>query len=199
MADFDADGRPDVAVLHDDGAGTLSVFLANADGTLGARRDFPTVAGATSSNALAVGDFNRDGRVDVALSDPVHGAVRLLLGYGDGNFLAPGYAFPLVPSPSSSSSVVTGDFTGDGRLDLTVGLDWGTGLLPGNGDGGFGQRPDAGGRSEALAAADFNHDGHLDLAMSAWSGTNTVSTPETARHSRGQGWVTEGHPSRPST
>ena len=75
--------------------GRFPSFLANADGTLGARRDFPTVAGATSSNALAVGDFNRDGRVDVALSDPAHGAVRLLLGYGDGSFLAPGYAFPV--------------------------------------------------------------------------------------------------------
>ena len=87
-----------MAALHDDGAETLSVFIANADGTLGARRDFPTVAGAASSNALAVGDFNRDGRIDMALSDPVHGEVRLLLGYGDGNFLAPGYAFPVVPS-----------------------------------------------------------------------------------------------------
>jgi len=73
VADLDGDGRSDVAVLHDDGTGTLSVFLAAPDGMLGARRDFPTVAGATSSNAMAVGDFNRDGRVDVALSDPAHG------------------------------------------------------------------------------------------------------------------------------
>ena len=137
VADFDADGRPDVAVLHDDGAGTLSVFLANADGTLGARRDFPTVAGATSSNALAVGDFNRDGRVDVALSDPAHGAVRLLLGYGDGNFLAPGYAFPVVPSLRPRWSPGTSPVTG-GWIWRSACYSNGR-VLPGNGDGGFGQ------------------------------------------------------------
>jgi photosystem II stability/assembly factor-like uncharacterized protein len=168
VADLDGNGRSDVAVLHDDGEGTLSVFLSNADGTLGARRDFPTVAGATSSSALAVGDFNRDGRVDVALSDPTLGAVRLLLGYGDGDFLAPGYAFPVVLY--YSSSVAAGDFTGDGRLDLAVGSYSNTRVLPGNGDGGFGQGPDLGRYSEALAVADFNHDGHLDLAASQRGG-----------------------------
>ena len=166
VADLDGDGRSDVAVLHDDGAGTLSVFLANADGTLGARRDFPTVAGATSSNALAVGDFNRDGRLDVAFSDPVHGAVRLLLGYGDGNFLAPGYAFPVVSS--SSSSLIAGDLTGDGRLDLAVAP---TNERSCQGTATEGSAKALSRRRRALAAADFNHDGHLDLAVSARWGT----------------------------
>src|SRR4029077_8971049 len=84
--------------------------------------------------SLAVGDFNGDGKPDLAVTDQ-GGGVTILLGNGDGSFQTGGN----YPAGSGSSSVAMGDFNGDGKLDLAV-TNWtsnNVSALLGNGDGTF--------------------------------------------------------------
>ena len=60
-ADFNGDGRPDLAVVNS--GGTVSILLGQADGTFGTKTDFPT---GTSPTTLVVADFNADGKLDLA-------------------------------------------------------------------------------------------------------------------------------------
>jgi hypothetical protein len=77
-ADFNGDGKLDV-VTADPGAGSVSVLLGNANGTLSA--PFDHTAG-SSPTVVAVGDFNGDGRTDVAAASAGSNAVSVLLNDG---------------------------------------------------------------------------------------------------------------------
>jgi hypothetical protein len=179
-ADVDADGAVDLAVLHLDSAGTLSILRGNGDGSLAPRRDFPIGHAVGESNAIAVGDYNRDGRVDLAVADRVTRQARILLGFGDATFIVPGYAFSVDHPGSVPTSMVAGDFNGDGRLDLAASLccgDWtgGVGVFVGTGDGNFGDADWFGGGSspggEYARTVNWNHDAHLDVfASQLWRG-----------------------------
>jgi hypothetical protein len=114
-----------------------------------------------------VADFNGDGHLDLALTGYGNGAVSILLGQGDGSFLAP----QSYPVGNDSRFVVVGDFNGDGHPDLVVGgLDSNNNgkitVLLGKGDGSFqaGQSYDVGFLPTAVVG-DFNSDGQLDLAV----------------------------------
>jgi uncharacterized protein (UPF0548 family) len=133
--------------------------------------------------SVAVGDFNGDGKLDLAVANsgdnpadvsPTRGSLSVLLGNGDGTFqTAVTYSF----AGTNLTAIVVGDFNGDGKLDLAVGnegppysgyLDAGVSVLLGNGDGTFQQAvnssaPGAGGYQYVVG--DFNGDGKLDLAM----------------------------------
>ena len=113
---------------------------------------------------LAMADFNRDGRQDVAVADGSHG-VAVLLGNGSGGF---GTATPY-GLDGSPSAIVTGDFNGDAKPDIAVACesDMIVCVLLGNGSGGFGTVTDYGPflAPAALTAADFNSDGKTDLAV----------------------------------
>jgi hypothetical protein len=134
-------------------------------------------------NAGVVGDFNGDGIPDLAISN--YGYLNVYLGKGDGTFYLPpigpsgmaGYVYTGVSD--SQNAVVTGDFDGDGILDLAV-VNHNSGtitILHGLGDGNFtplSANPVVGSDPQALVVGDFNGDGILDLAV-ANSGSNTVT------------------------
>ncbi len=176
IADLNGDGKPDVIAADSSG---LDVLLGNGNGTLGAVKTFP--AGGSLSS-LAVADFNSDGKPDVASANAAAGAVSLFLGTGDGAFQN-ARAIPL-PGGLAPSSVVSGDFNGDGKPDLVVALgqDFMPGALAvllGKGDGTF-QAPVnialPGPILGKLAVGDFNGDGHLDIvaAVQASPGSNQI-------------------------
>jgi hypothetical protein len=115
-----------------------------------------------------VGDFDRDGKLDLAVADGEAAALSILLGSGDGTFrAAESYATGTYPE-----AVIVRDFNGDGKLDLATANQIGTiSVLLGNGNGTF---PPAanytfGGSCFWAVAGDFNGDGILDLAATAGS------------------------------
>src|SRR5207302_39262 len=113
-----------------------------------ARRDF---AAGRSSDSVAVGDFNGDGRLDLATANFDSNDVSVLLGNGDGTF----QAALTFAAGSGPSSVAAGDFNGDGKLDLAV-ASRGSSLvsvLLGNGDGTFQAALTFAGRSSTSSVA----------------------------------------------
>jgi FG-GAP-like repeat/Putative Ig domain len=161
-ADFNGDGKTDLAVANGDG--TVSILLGNGDGTFITETPLNVGASATS---LTAGDFNGDGKLDLAVaSSGIPGSISIFLGNGDGTFQAPApYAVGNAPT-----SVVTGDFNRDGKLDLAIAnsIDHTVSILLGNGDGTFRtQVPYAAGVTDvaAVALGDFNGDNELDLAV----------------------------------
>jgi uncharacterized repeat protein (TIGR01451 family) len=114
---------------------------------------------------VVTGDFNGDGKADLAGVDIASTAVRLFLGKGDGTFsTGKGY-----PGGGSPFRLTAADFNGDGKMDLAVidGSVPGVRMLLGNGDGSFqlGGSFYAGGSPSRLVTGDFNRDGITDLAV----------------------------------
>ncbi len=155
--DFNGDGKLDLVI---NGA---SILLGNGDGTFKQGSSLNTVG------LVAVGDFNGDGKLDLAVCDPAKNNVTILLGNGNGTFVT-AFGSPITVG-TQPEAIVTGDFTNDGKLGLAI-ANFGDGtvtLLLGNGDGTFLQTsgsPYAVGKGPiAIAAADLNADGKLDLAV----------------------------------
>ncbi|WP_263351093.1 FG-GAP-like repeat-containing protein [Acidicapsa acidisoli] len=132
-----------------------------------------------SPASIAVGDFNNDGLLDMAVANETGNTVTILLGAGNGTFAqAPNSPVTVGSDPAF---VVMGDFNGDGIEDLAV-TEVGDGtvtILLGHGDGTFQQAtgsPVATGNDPLSAAVgDFNGDGNLDLTVANHEdGTATI-------------------------
>ena len=123
---------------------------------------YPLANSTLTTNSIAMGDFNGDGKADVAAV--TSNGVSVLLGKGDGTFQAAvNYA-----TNSSPGSVAVGDFNGDGNADLAVTTPPGSvSILLGNGDGTF--KPavsyNTGSNPGILIVGDFNGDGNADLVF----------------------------------
>jgi len=164
VADFNADGRPDLVITNDEpgGPGAVKIFLGNGDGSFQSPIVYRgSAAGVSQPIGLAVGDFNGDGKLDLAISDS--GMVSILFGNGDGSFQA------AKTVAAASGGLATADLNGDGKLDLVVAGKSSVSVFLGNGDGTFGT-----GISSATAAntgianpllSDLNGDGKLDLII----------------------------------
>ncbi|HJU55622.1 MAG TPA: FG-GAP-like repeat-containing protein, partial [Pyrinomonadaceae bacterium] len=166
VGDFNKDLKPDVAVTSTDAIypavnGYVELLLGDGAGRLGAPKTFR--AGETTQG-LVKGDFNRDGKLDLAAANQV-GGVSVLLGNGAGSFgtvtynLFSGYA---------TDYLDVGDFNKDGKQDLAVVVSnaRSVAILLGNGSGAFslGQTIVVSSQpTRRISVADMNGDGKDDL------------------------------------
>ena len=144
VGDFNRDGKSDLAYVINNCTNFVDVFLASSNGTLTLTHSYALNADINCPGpaALAVGDTNDDGKVDLILStadggpwfDPGTG-VSILLGNGDGSFATGAVAPAYDDFAAGATWVSVGDFNGDGKLDLVVADYAGIALYLGNGDG----------------------------------------------------------------
>lgn len=168
--DFNNDGIPDIVVGNNSGTNGgfgISVLLGKGDGRFQSALNAAQNIGTFD---MTVGDFNEDGKLDVAVAGYVssqQNVIQILLGKGDGTFTK-GQTIVL-PFNAAASSIVTADFNGDGKLDLALGSQKLI-LYKGAGNGTFSQAASITvGVPPALAqlrVGDFNADGKPDLSAS---------------------------------
>jgi hypothetical protein len=164
-ADFNGDGKLDLAVVNGV-SNNISVLLGNGDGTFRAAVNYGAGQG-SDPLSLVAGDFNGDGKPDLAVANNVQIWVSILLNKGDGT----GTFLPAVSHEAGTypTAVAVGDFNGDGKLDLAVSNNGSNTLtmLMGNGDGTLEWVGNWDGAADviAVAAGDFNSDGKLDAVV----------------------------------
>jgi len=176
VGDFNGDGKTDLVVADygpsDISSDNVSVLLGNGNGTFQTAVNY---AAGANPNYVAVGDFNGDGKSDLAVADANSNTVSILLGNGDGTFqTAVNYAVGSWPS-----SVAVGDFNGDGKADLAV-ADANSNtvsILLGNGDGTFQTAVNyaVGNGPVSVVVGDFNGDGKADLTVANVNTNSAVS------------------------
>jgi uncharacterized repeat protein (TIGR01451 family) len=170
VGDFNGDGRADLVFSGEQitvgGFPGIFITLGNGDGTF--QPPVGITGGCGWTKPIAVGDFNGDGKADLAVGNSCGGTVGIWLGNGDGTFQeASDYV-----TGGNPPFIAVGDFNGDGNADL-IASD-GCGLIGelcvgtsnsvflGNGDGTFraGSNYNLAG---SVTVGDFNGDGKADL------------------------------------
>ena len=170
VADFNNDGKPDIAVANRN-SNTVSVLVGNGSGGFTLQSSPST---GTDPCAVAVGDFNGDGKLDIVTANRASYTISVLLGNGDGTF-QPNVDYAGGTEPIA---IATADINGDGFLDIISvnSADNTISVYLGNGDGTFqpGVVYPAGSSPIAIVPGDFNGDGIVDLAV-VNSGTNNIA------------------------
>lgn len=190
VADVNGDRIPDIVTANGfvfTGSG-VSILLGKGDGTFSPAQ---TIVAGGNPSYVVVGDFNHDGKPDIAVANqpdpnlslipatvggPAHNSVSILLGNSDGTFQ------PSIDTPTLGAlRIAAADFNGDGNLDLAVatGASSPVQILLGNGDGTFSVITTAV-SSNSIFVGDFNHDGNVDLLAGGFellgNGDDTFNT-----------------------
>ena len=173
--DFNDDGKRDLVVVDSGtapGTSGISILLGNGDGSF---RSASFVALGSVSISATIGDFNGDGKADLAVVNEGSDNISVVLGKGDGTFQAPVSISLDQPGISvSPTSIVAGDFNIDGKLDLAVATPnvHDVAVLLGNGNGTFGSPVHYAtddrnfvNNINKLASVDLNGDGYPDLVL----------------------------------
>ncbi len=168
--DFNKDGLPDLAVANSTD-GTVLVLLGDGAGGFPVRHTYAT---GSSPSFISVSDFNNDGNADLIVSNSGANSAMMMPGAGDGTFTL----WNLVTVGAGPRGIATGDFNGDGKTDFAT-ANFGANTISlyfQNNAGGFASQPDivlpAGSSPSAILAGDFNGDGKIDLAISAFAGNS---------------------------
>jgi hypothetical protein len=155
VADFDGDGRPDLAVANADSSNVTVLRRVGRGG--------PAIINTYSVGefpvSVATGDFNSDGQPDIIAAGNSSGTITLLRNNGFGGFIPAGNF-----NSGFGVDLAVGDFNNNGTLDVAVALGSSVSILLGNGDGVFSAPTFFQASANKLIAADFNNDGKLDLA-----------------------------------
>ena len=176
VGDFDANGKDDLAVANF-GSANVTILLGDGTGNFTAAGTSPEAAG-TGPVSVAVGDFDANGKDDLAVANFTSNNVTILLGDGTGNFTAAGTSPEAVGT--NPRSVAVGDFDGNGKDDLAVANEDSdnVSILLGDGTGNFGPAggsPETvGDRPNSVAIGDFDANGKDDLAVANLSSNNVT-------------------------
>jgi hypothetical protein len=177
VADFNGDGKPDLGVANEQ-SGTVTVLLGDGKGRFAEAKGSPFAAG-RQPNDIAVGDFNRDGKLDLAFANHEEKHLTVLLGDGQGGFKpAPGSPVAVEVRPHTHG-LAMGDLNGDGNPDLVTDS-WGNdqvAVLFGDGKGGFKSGPFlAVGKHpyQRVRIADVSGDGKDDIITTNLEGDNVT-------------------------
>ncbi len=112
--DLNGDARPDLAVLNQSD-NSVSVLLNNGDATFTAAPNSPLATGQTPSG-ITIADFNQDGRLDIAVTNPSTNSVSVFLGLGLGLF-APAFELPVGTNPTA---IISASLAGTTLPDVAI-------------------------------------------------------------------------------
>ncbi|CAF1222349.1 unnamed protein product [Adineta steineri] len=167
IGDFNDDGRLDLALVNKNGH-NVHVLVGNGNGTFGKEITSPEVYTGLLDK-MSIGDFNNDNRLDLAGMKRFDNYVDIFHGNGDGILIK--YQSVLAGYGSTLSGIAVGHFNNDHYLDIAVAVPtknrisvlfanrFGTFLDARTYETGINSYP------SDIAVADFNHDGHQDIAV----------------------------------
>src|ERR1044072_6003042 len=153
-ADFDGDGRPDLAVAHAD-LSTVTVLKKVGQGKPAI---INTYAVGSSPLSVAAADFTGDGKPDIITANNASGNMSLLRNNGFGGFVLAG----TFNTGSGGADIAVGDFDNNATLDVAVASGIGVSnvsILLNNGEGSFSAPTSLLVTADRIIAADFNNDG----------------------------------------